>query len=109
MKYIKYFENNQEHNQEYKVGDYVIMSFEARYPAFEEEILKEFLSKNAGQITKKDHSGIELKVRYLDIPNIISEFFYNNERTFYSKPVRLATKKEIKYFQLQDTIEKFNL
>jgi hypothetical protein len=100
-------------NREFSIGDYVIADSNVYYininiynPGFKE--LKDFLSKTPGVLLSIISNGFIIK--YYNIPNKIKSHFDKDSCIFIAnKPIRHATKKEIKYLEMSIDANKYNL
>jgi len=87
MKYLKYFENEQ---NEPKIGDYVIIKFKDE----ENEDLIEFLEKNIGRIEFVGYGYREsfYRVIFKNMPDELKSIYgqiiaYDNNIVFYAKKI----------------------
>ena len=111
MKYLKYFENNQ---NKYKIGDFVIGNVNWTETNNEYTIndVNNYLNNNAGKIIDMEIDGNEndfIYLRYINLPMPMFEFCEDAIDFTPNQIIRYATKKEIETFKMKENADKFNL
>ena len=117
MKYIKIYENiptprinDAVKNSIFNLCDYVVAdNYIWQYKNIE---VKNFLKNNVGVI--KCAAANSYDVDYINIPTYIHKIIVNriiikNSIVFYTEDLRLATSEEIKQYELQKYMNKYNL
>ena len=91
MKYIKYYENE---NEDFNIGDYVILDLKYAKGFYVDE---DFYSTNVGTVIGFNES--KLTIRYIS----------GIEREIYSMLLRKVNKQELEEYKLKNNINKYNL
>ena len=112
MKYLKYFENNQ---NKYKIGDFVIGQIDC--DSSDDNTIEEYnnyFDNAAGQIVDMEITGGEndfYTLFYIDIPESIFEIEDENNVICIgpNQIIRYATQQEIEIFKMKENTGKFNL
>ena len=87
MKYIKYYEEVYNDENEPHVYDYVIMISSV-------DTVKNFIENNIGQIIEIDRENYDVTVKYFNIPSHLKEYFVNNSRIFGLRKIKHWSKNK---------------